>query len=170
MWRKFTDMGFKIAGVIFLCIGGAMLGAVKALSLSERVCLLSGLYEAIGVFENEIEFKTAPVYDAFKSAAARDKSGVFAKARENIFEKGVCEAFEEAVLSKKMPPQEREVLLSFAKGLSADDKDGQSKNAALAAKRIDEILKSATLRREKLFSLYCSMGILGGITGAIVLL
>ena len=56
-------MFVKLMGVIILCAGGGMAGGAKALDLSKRVNRIRALYEAILIFKNEINFKTAPLCD-----------------------------------------------------------------------------------------------------------
>ncbi len=163
-------MLYKTLGVILLSLGGSMAGALKALSLSGRVHILKGLYEALLIFENEIDFKTAPIKSAFETASSRDKSGIFQRASENVFEMGASEAMRGAVKEGKLPEEEEDILLSFAQGLSAESPDGQTKNARLALVRTDKILKKAENEQEKLFSLYCTMGVLFGIAFSIMLI
>lgn len=163
-------MLYKTLGVILLSLGGSMAGALKALSLSGRVNILKGLYEALLIFENEIDFKTAPIKSAFISASSRDKSGIFQSASENVFEMGAVESMRDAVKKGKLPEEEEDILLSFAQGLSAESLEGQTKNARLALIRIEKILKKAENEQEKLFSLYCTMGVLFGIAFSIMLI
>ena len=58
---------------------------------------------------------------------------------------------------------------SFSYGLSSPDKEGQIKNAALAMERINLLIKKATEKKDKLFSLYLSVGLLAGAAGGIML-
>lgn len=163
-------MLLKALGVIFISLGGSMAGALKALTLSGRVNILKGLYEALLIFENEIDFKTSPIKSAFEAAAPRDKSGIFQKASESVFEMGAAESMREAVKSAKLLEEEEEMMLSFSEGLSAENSEGQTKNVRLALKRADKILKKAENEQEKLFSLYCTMGVLFGIAFSIMLI
>ena len=163
-------MLYKTLGVILLSLGGSMAGALKALSLSGRVNILKGIYEALLIFENEIDFKTAPIKSALEAASARDKSGIFQKASENVFEMGAVDAMRDAVKCGKLSAEEEEMMLSFSEGLSAEISEGQTKNVRLALKRADKILKNAENEQEKLFSLYCTMGVLFGIAFSIMLI
>ena len=162
-------MLLKISGAALLCIGGSLAGGMKANALSGRVLYLEGLYEGIMAFQNEINFKTAPLYEAFESAAKRDKSGIFKESLENFFEAGATRALEEAVKKSGLGQEEKEVMLSFSYGLSSPDKEGQIKNAALAMERINLLIKKATEKKDKLFSLYLSVGLLAGAAGGIML-
>ena len=163
-------MLYKILGVILLSLGGSMAGALKALSLSGRVNILKGLYEALLIFENEIDFKAAPIKSALEAASSRDKSGIFQRASENVFEMGAVEAMRDAVKWVKLSEEEEDMMLSFSEGLSVESPEGQTKNARLALVRIDKILKKAENEQEKLFSLYCTMGVLFGIAFSIMLI
>ena len=163
-------MFFKISGAVLICMGGAMIGGYKALALSRRVLVISGFYEAITVFKSEINFMTATMEKAIQSAAKRDESGIFRNSLNTLFEKGAESSFEDAICSSDIESEEKEILLSFSKGLSGQDKESQIKNADIALLRFEALLKKATERKEKLFSLYCTMGVLGGAAGGILLL
>ena len=163
-------MLLKFSGMALLCIGGALFGGYKALALSRRVAVLGGLYEAITVFKSEISFMTAEMETALESASARDKSGIFKESLGCLFEKGASEAMSDAVKLSSMPPEEKEILLSFSKGLSGRDKESQMKNADMALMRIEKLQEKASENQEKLSSLYCTIGILGGAAGGILLL
>lgn len=147
-----------------------MAGGMRAVSLSEKVKCIEGLYEAVMIFQNEINFKTSPLYEAFQSAARRDISGIFKESLENIFEMGATGALEKAVKKSAIGQEEREVMLSFSCGLSLPDKEGQIKNAALTMERLSALLKKAAEKRDKLCSLYCTLGLLAGAAGGILLL
>ena len=145
-----------------------MAGKNAAMALSYKVARLSGLLEAVMAFKNEIFYKTAPLYEAIYAASKRDISGVFEKSLEHIFEKGGRVAFEKALENCELDREEKEIMLSFAAGLLAPCKEGQIKNAEHTIEKISHLLIKATEKKEKYFSLYCTIGLLGGAAGGIV--
>lgn len=146
-----------------------MAGGMNALNLSKRVSKAESLIEAFMVFENEINYKTAALPEALSAAAKRDKTGIFKIAEENLFEYGATLSFKKAANEGEVCSEEKEVLFSFAEGLSSPDKEGQIKNTRLALVRMEKLMQYAQERKNKLFSLYFTVGILSGAAVGIVL-
>ena len=155
-----------LGGGMLLCASTAA-GILKAHELTRRVKVLCALQDGLILFENEIRYRLSPMREALVSAASADISGVFASAADNLNKTGAVSAMKQAVWTSTLGDGEKEALLSFASGLSAEDADGQIKNAALCRERIRKTLKSAEDRRARLYKLYC---ISGGISGAALLL
>lgn len=143
------------------------LGIEKAQELSRRVKVLCSIQDGIISFENEIRCRLSPMREALLSAASPDISGVFLSAAEGLNKMGAAASMKQAVGTSTLQSEEKDALLSFAEGLSAEDAEGQIKNAALCRERIDRILKSAEDRKKRLYKLYC---VSGGVCGAAILL
>ena len=160
-------MFLKTTGAILLLIASAAAGMAKAQELSRRVKILCALQDSLLVFENEIRYRLSPMREALLGAASNDLSGVFLAAAESLNKMGAAASMKKAVGTSTLKYEEKDVLLSFAAGLFAEDAEGQIKNAALCRDRINKILKSAEDRRARLYKLYC---ISGGMTGIAVVL
>ena len=160
-------MVFKLFGASLFLIGAVLSGVIRAQALSYRVLILTGIYDALIAFENEIRYKLSPMQSALSAAAAHDISGIFKAAAEGVSTLGAVSSMKRAAGTGSLTQDERRAIISFAEGLSAEDAEGQIKNAALCRERINKILQNAEQRKTRLYKLYI---VSGGVCGVAALL
>ncbi len=130
-------------------------GFLKAEGLKRRVKFLTETEKALLGFENAVSAASMPLPEALFCSGSQ----LFCRGAEllgNTGTKGFLDALEEF----RIDPPERRVLQIFGEGLSAQDKEGQIKNALLCRKNIEVLKEEAIKNASRLSKLYTAGGVL----------
>ena len=155
----------KLTGIVITIIAAAFLGIKKYFSLRERYNTLSQIKLSAIQMEGKLRCMCMPLDECFT-----ESEGVFSVAAQHI-KKGLIpqKAIEKACGENEYLTQaDKEVIMRFAKGLSAQDCDGQIANALLLAENIQMQIDDARYNLKTKGALSIKGSILGG--AAIVLL
>lgn len=123
----------KLSGIVITIIAAAFLGIKKYFTLRERYNILSQIKHSALQMEGKLRCMCMPLDECFT-----ESEGLFSVAARYI-EKGLIpkDAVEKACSENEYLTQaDKEVLMRFAKGLGAQDCDGQIANTLLLAENI----------------------------------
>lgn len=123
----------KLAGSVITIIAAAFLGIKKYFTLKERYNILLQIKYSALQMEGRLRCMCMPLDECFKQS-----EGIFSVAAHCI-EKGLTpkDAVEKACSENEYLTQaDKEVMMRFAKGLGAQDCDGQIANTLLLAENI----------------------------------
>ncbi len=153
----------KFISLIIIFCAVSLWGILKAEDLKRRVQFLSEAEKALLSFENAVSAASLPLPEALSCT----ESPLFCKAGKLLEEKGT-KGFLDALEGFSIDSPERKVLQIFGEGLSAQDKEGQIKNALLCRKNIEALKEEAVKNVSRLSKLYAVGGVLCGAVVVIV--
>lgn len=163
---KYLDLGLIVA----IC---TYIGFYKSKKFSNRVKNLKDFKSALSIFRSKIEFTYEPIKDIFEEI-----SKVIYQDNENIF-KFFCEskiqdvtiAWNEAVQNTKLEftNDDKEILIVLGKMLGKTDKTGQISQIDLVDNFLDKQILDSEEEKRKNEKLYKTLGIIGGLIIAIIL-
>lgn len=164
----------KLSGIIFIIISGAGLGIFASHKLRVHSEYCAKVRTFLCELDVLIRFSGDTLQALFDELSQRESlSGLAfptdASRRMNAGESFPC-AWKSAVLSDKNADEPlKRLLLSFGESLGTSDVCGQQKNILRAEEELLGIQKSADNEYSRKGRLYRSLGLLGGITAALLL-
>lgn len=158
----------KIAIFCIITLTCTLIGFEFSASLRRRVTYLTQLQRALLEIEDAIGFLLLPLKEIYARLAL--EPGAVGALFQNAAP-GDSASFEKALSSiGDLTRSDREILSSLGTFLGSSDRDNQLKNLQLCQKRLEENLSAAKENRKTNGRLYQSLGVLGGLFLAIVLL
>ena len=130
---------------------------------------------ALTALESEIVFSSYYLKHALLNIEKIcECGGFFAEAAENIEEMGVAKAWKKAVLDSRknlgLKESDAEILVGFGENLGRTDREQQTKNIKHLQVLLERAQHEADEDYQRSARLYRSMGILGGIFIAVILM
>lgn len=173
-------MLLKILGSVMIIGASAFVGYIFANDCSRRPQELRDIQTMLKMFENEINFLSNVLSEAFYKIykSSTSKTAFFFKSTiehlrkdENI---SAAEAWEKSVFqhidSTALNHEDKEILISFGRMLGSSDCQGQINNIEMALHQLRLQEQKAEEYREKYETMYRSLGVLAGIALVIVLI
>lgn len=171
-------MVLKILGSIIILISSTFLGFILSRDCAKRPQELRELQRLLQIFENEINFLSNLLSDAFENIANSTESEVgvfFSSTLENLmsgyglnassaWENAVSENIKGTALNK----EDEHILISFGKMLGNSDMEGQLKNIRLTINQLKLQEQKAEEIRGRNESMYKRLGFLGGAALVII--
>ena len=151
-----------------IVFGAWCIGESKNARTRARLVALRRFLEGLSAVEGEIRFVFAPLPAAFEKAARAcplwRSAARFAEAED------MESAFRRACAEVEWAKEETEILGGFARGLSAEDVEGQLQNIAYCRERLSSLLHALESDNSRLGRLYGSAGAMAGLLVVILLL
>lgn len=165
----------KFADLMLIILVCTYMGFYKSQKFSSRVKDLKDFKSSLNIFRSKIEFTYEPIKDIFEEI-----SKVVYQNSDNIF-KDFCKfesnedtslLWNKAVQNSKLnfKNDDREVLNLLGKMLGKTDKQGQISQIDLVDSFLDKQILMAEEEKVKNEKLYKTLGIVSGLTIAIVLI
>lgn len=165
-------MLLKIIGSLLIIFASTIMGWAWSKDCARRPAQIRELQGQLQVLENELNFLSSPLPEAFRKVASTGGiTSVFFKTAafylENRRDMSACRAWELAVNENisitSLNTEDQEILTSFGKMLGNSDLDGQIRNIRLTLSRLELQEKKAEECRKRNESMYRNLGILGGL-------
>jgi len=173
-------MILKLIGSILVLAASAFLGYVLSRDFKRRPQELRELQGLLMMLENEINYLSNVLSDAFERISRSSKSPVgdfFRRTLDYLKENRTMTASEaweasvrDVVKRTALNGEDEEILVSFGKMLGSSDLEGQLKNIKLAVSQLALQEKKAEENRARNEVMYRQLGILGGVAVIIILL
>lgn len=163
----------KFLNIVLIVLVSAYIGINKAKIYSIRVWKLKDLKHGFNIFKTKLEFTYEPVSEIFKEISElvySDKDNIFKSYVDNMkedFENSWNLAVAENSFS--LTKEDIQVISSFGNLLGKTDLNGQLNEVELANNFLDKQILDAEESRKKNDKLYKSLGVIGGIAIAIIL-
>ena len=156
---------FKIIGSVIVLLGATMLGMKKYSDFAERKRVLENLYDGGIKIRDVLRCSCPPLHESFMSGGE-----FFEKAAQKIKDGSLpCDAVEESIGKySALKPDDRKIIRRFARGLGAEDCEGQISNLELFINGIKTALSDASAELKAKGGLYVKGSIL--TAAAVVLL
>ncbi|HEX9061137.1 MAG TPA: stage III sporulation protein SpoIIIAB [Clostridia bacterium] len=173
-------MILKIIGSVLIILASCLIGYAFSRDFARRPQELRALQRLLQIFETEISFLSIIIPDAFEKIGACNDNAVadffIETARilktDNSLTAG--QAWEKAVGEKSakssLDNEDINIVLSFGKLLGGSDLEGQIKNIRLTMEKLKIQEEKAEEKRLKNESMCKSLGLLGGLALAIILI
>lgn len=173
-------MLLKLLGCALIVGSSTLMGFSVAAKYSKRPGELRTLQAALNMLESEIAFSLNSLPDAFdkisrhipenigqifaeSSSLIRQRTGITAREAWSF-------AVEKAWESMHLEKQDKEILITFGNSLGRSDRENQLKNIHLACSKLVLEEKKAEEQKQKYEKLYKSLGVLGGLLIALLLI
>lgn len=168
-------MPIKFFGALLVVAACAALGFLKSAELKKRKTSIMNIRTALTALESEIVFSSYYLKHALLHIEKMcECGGIFAETADNIEEMGVAGAWRKAVSGSRkklgLKESDAEILLGFGENLGKSAREQQSKNIKHIQALLECAQKEADEEYKKSARLYRSMGILGGIFIAVILM
>jgi stage III sporulation protein AB len=173
-------MILKIANSCVIIVFSTLIGFEAAKRYVMRTKELSALQGALSRLETEILHYSSRLSEAMIRIGNSIKGGtgkLFRQSGQFLAEKRnmtVAEAWSSSLMQLKdelfLQEEDLEILKRFGEQLGSSDKEGQVKYLKLTQMQLYEEEKKAREAREKYERMYKSLGLLGGIALAVILL
>lgn len=170
----------KTAGCGMVVMGTSGYGACLAGNYKSRLALLEQLRQMIFLLKGQIVYANAPLPEAFEVVGRRTKgilAELFVRVAErlegqqgeplfHIWQEEVEKLSEAGGLTKK----DRQCLAAFGEHLGFLDRDMQERNLLLYLEQLDLTIGELRGHKEERCRLYTSLGVMGGLFLAVLLL
>ena len=143
----------RLAGAVLIIAAASLMGVMLSLALVVRVKKLEGVCRYISALCDEMRHSRAELPEILK------------RLRGEVYIKDGCWCGTEGLKS-----EEYAVLQSFLTVLGTTDIEGQINNAQCHLASLENILQEARMAKSQCERLYISLGFLGGIFIAILLI
>jgi len=174
-----TGGGLRLGGAALLaaaCAAGGFEGSARA---RRRVAEVRGLAAAVAVLQTEVAFAATPLPDALRRAgrAAGGEVGdllVQAAALLGRGTDGAEAAWRDAVTAARgrlsLRPSDLDGMAELAASLGRSDREDQTRHLARAAARLQALAEGIEPEMERSARLMRSLGVLGGLAAAVLVL
>lgn len=161
----------KILGAIMIGFACGYLGLKISFSMKKRAESLNYIITSLEMLESEINFSMNKLKQSFIRV---DKCGIFKVAAENLDEKGIKTAWENAVkecsTELSLKEADTEILMTLGKNIGRTDTDNQIKNIKYIKSMIAEQEKQAQSEYRRFGKMYRNGGVLVGLMLVVILL
>ncbi len=165
----------KYVDLFLIILISTYIGFLKANSFSKRILELKNMKNALNMFKTKIEFTYEPIKEIFLEISRiiyQDNNNIFKIFCEKIDSKEITIAWNEAVLEYKgsLNDNDKDIIKMLGKMLGKTDKNGQISEIELVSNFLDKQINDAEDMKIKNEKLYKTLGVIGGLTVAIVLI
>lgn len=161
----------RILGAVMVGAACGYFGFRMSLSLKKRTKSLADIAASLEMLESEINFGANKLKKAFMRV---DRNGLFTAAAQGIEEKGIKNAWSDAVNMSKtslcLTDADSDILLMLGKNIGKTDTEDQIKNIKYIKTMINGQEKQAVSEYDRFGKLYRSGGILVGLMLVIILI
>ena len=163
----------KFIDIVLIIIVCAYIGINKAKTFSLRVNKLRNLKSSFNIFKTKLEFTYEPIKEIFDSISHLiydEKNNIFKSYISNLENDNYEDAWTLAVAENSygFSKEDIDIVTSFGKLLGKTDLKGQMNEIELADEFLDKQIIEAEEIRKKNDKLYKSLGVIIGITIAII--
>lgn len=163
----------KFVDIFLIVIISGYIGIYKSKKFSNRVYELKSLKSALNIFKSKIEFTYEPIKDIFNEISKivyQDKDNIFKIFSDDLESQDVTVCWNETVknFSTNLTLEDKEIISMMGKMLGKTDKNGQISEIELVSNFLNKQIEEAEVMKSKNEKLYKSLGIICGITIAIV--
>jgi stage III sporulation protein AB len=167
---------------VFLCLAavgtGALLGIRAAKTYSCRLKLLMELRNGFAQLENSVVYGSLPLIDAFEAVKSgeyanpifRETAGNLRENRSIAVQASFMAALESLPGKGYLDGEDMAVIAQFTEHLGSSGLSGQQKNFEFIQKQLGQRIEEARYRREKNQRMAKSLGVLGGMFVALMIL
>ena len=171
---------YRIVGCILVVAAGTGMGISESIRLSERIHTLEMLLRMVICLKGEIHSQNASLPDAFYGVAAR-MNGKYREFLINAADRmkagtgetlsQICRECAKSSLKKScLTPGEKDAFFSLGKYLGYLDLEMQMRQLSLYEKKLEEEVHRLREEAAGKKKLYRSLGILGGLLAAVLLI
>lgn len=170
----------KLIGSLMVIASSSILGYSISKEYSKRTSQLRELQVLMQIFENEINFLSSVLVNAFENIYNMSRSEVrefFIGTIKNLehncgigANKAWTKSVEDNVKNTSLNKEDKEILLQFGSILGSTDKDGQINNIRHLIGQLKIQEQKSEEMRKKNETMYRKLGLLGGIAIVIVFL
>ncbi len=153
-----------------IVFAGSMLGFFKSDGLFRRAKLLGRIITGLNLLKTDIGYGKKDLKTALSVIGKNHDIELFSKTAEAIGEKGVKKALNDALMvcDEPLKDGDKEPILALSENLGMTDVDSQVGAIETAIVSLDFALKEAEEDYKRLGKMYRSVGVLGGLLGAII--
>lgn len=164
----------KCFNLILIILVSTYIGIFKSKQFSGRVVELKKMKSALNVFKSKIEFTYEPIKEIFEEISKivyQDKENIFKNFCENLGSNDVSKVWNESVedFESNLTKDDKEIILMLGKLLGKTDKNGQISEIELVSKFLDKQIVDSEEMKSKNEKLYKTLGVVCGLTIAIIL-
>lgn len=164
----------KYINICLIIVVSAYIGFYKSKKFSDRVKNLKDFKSSLSVFKSKIEFTYEPIKDIFEEISRvvyQEKENVFKSFCESKNSEDVSLAWNEAVENSNLclKDDDKEILCLLGKMLGKTDKTGQISQIDLVDNFLDKQISDSEEEKRKNEKLYKTLGVIGGLVIAIIL-
>lgn len=166
---------FKIILLIAIVVASTILGILFSKKYSNREKELKEMKSALNIFATKIKFTYEPVPNVFLEISNKiggNIGQIFARASSRMKEESAGEAWENAFTDVKNNLLEEDItiLKNLGRLLGQTDIEGQLSEIEVVTQFLDTQLESARNEKIKNEKMYRTLGIVSGLTIAIILI
>ncbi len=165
----------KYIDLILIVVVSSYIGISKSKKFSKRVLELKNLKNSLNIFKTKIEFTYEPIREIFLEISKivyDDKENIFKIFCDNKNVENITVSWNESVqsLNSNLSFEDKEIISMLGKMLGKTDKSGQISEIELVSNFLDKQINDAEEMKTKNEKLYKTLGVLGGLTIAIILI
>ncbi len=171
---------FKCIGCLLIIAGSSGWGCWMAGNYRSRLCLLEQLRQMVLMLKGQILYANAPLQEGFEAVGQRTEgilSDLFSQVAKRIDQQQgepFCQIWKEEVghldESSSFSLADRQSLAALGEHLGFMDKNMQEKNLLLYLEELDLVIEDLRKHKQERCRLYISLGIMGGLFLAVLLL
>jgi len=160
----------RITGAVLVVFAGSMIGFLKSDGLLKRARLLGKIITGLNLLKAQIGYGRTSLRDALLSIGRSQDIELFSKTAENMTEKGIKSAVLEALetCGEHLKGEDKEPIIALAENLGMTDAKTQESAIETAVITLATAKNQADEEYARLGKMYRSIGVLGGLLGAIL--
>ncbi len=153
-----------------IIFSGSMLGFLKADGLFRRSKLLGRIITGLNLLKTDIGYGRKDLKAALSNIGKNHGIELFSKTAEGMGEKGIKKALGDALdfCGEHLKDGDKEPILALGENFGMTDVNSQINAIENAVLSLSEASKEAEEEYKRLGKMYRSVGVLGGILGAII--
>lgn len=165
----------KIILLISIIVASTLLGILFSKKYSNREKELKEMKSALNIFATKIKFTYEPIPNVFLEIANKIEGNVgqiFARASNRMKEENAGEAWSNAFtdVPNNLTKEDITILSNLGRLLGQTDVEGQISEIEVVVQFLDTQLEQAKQEKVKNEKMYRTLGIVGGLTIAIILI
>lgn len=175
-----ASLGLRIAGCILVVAGASGYGAWMAKGYVERLKTVEQLRQMILLLKGQIVYANASLQEAFEAVGRRTEgvpADLFVKVAERIGNKQgepFIQIWKDEVARLEgmcaLTEADRQSLAALGEHLGFLDRDMQERNLLLYLEQLDLTIQDMRIHKQERCRLYTSLGMMGGLFLAIILI
>ncbi len=166
---------FKIILLISIIVASTLLGILFSKKYSNREKELKEMKSALNIFATKIKFTYEPIPNVFLEIANKIEGNVgqiFARASNRMKEENAGDAWANAFtdVPNNLTKEDITILSNLGRLLGQTDVEGQISEIEVVVQFLDTQLEQAKQEKIRNEKMYRTLGIVGGLTIAIILI
>ncbi len=166
---------FKIILLISIMVASTLLGILFSKKYSNREKELKEMKSALNIFATKIKFTYEPIPNVFLEIANKIEGNVgqiFARASNRMKEENAGDAWANAFtdVPNNLTKEDITILSNLGRLLGQTDVEGQISEIEVVVQFLDTQLEQAKQEKIRNEKMYRTLGIVGGLTIAIILI